>query len=327
MQLKPTVTPSDITNDQLTWTSSDESVATVSKTGLVTAKKSGTVTITCKGETATEEWKEATCKIVVRNRIVNSLAFTASKQVMEYGKQTTLQLNPTVTPSDITNDQLTWTSSNESVATVSNTGLVTAKKTGAVTITCKGETATEEWKEATCDVIIANQLVDNIRFDVPANVIQGINKTLQLDPIISPTTVKREQLAWTSSDEDIALVSEDGLVTGKNYGTATITCSGINANGEGVSASCRVTVYKNGLIYVGNIFYGISEDVTYAFVTNCAGGEPSDLEKERYEYSGTVNVPAAVTYDGNNLPVKKIGPYARVFKIVICHETVFFMLF
>jgi uncharacterized protein YjdB len=133
----------------------------------------------------------------------------------------------------------------------------------------------------------------------------GEYRTLQLSPIINPSYFPIDGLTWTSSDESIATVSNTGLVTNKSFGTVTITASAPN----GVSASCRLIIYnKNKVVYVGNIFYNLLTEG--AEVTNCCGGTPSNLSKERGEYSGTINIPNSVTYDGITYPVTAVGNYA-----------------
>ena len=314
LQLNPTISPSTVQNSDLEWSSSNENIATVSTSGLVTGKKEGTVMITCRGVDANGNNVSAPCTVVVsKYALVNSLTFSKTKQVLAMGTSTTLQLNPTISPSTVQNSSLEWSSSNENIATVSTSGLVTGKKEGTVMITCRSIDAA--WKEVTasCEVCVfsGNKLnISSVSFRSPTEALEyrNDNRTLQLDPIISPSTIKKEYLTWSSSDEDVATVSSSGLVTGKEYGTATITCSAVNTQNELVTASCKVIVYKEGLIYVGNIFYKI--DGNNASVTNCAGGVPSNMEKERSEYSGTVNVPASVTYDGVNYPVKSIGTCA-----------------
>ena len=313
LQLNPTISPSTVQNSSLEWSSSNENIATVSTSGLVTGKNEGTVTITCRSIDAACNEVTASCTVVVDNGVVSSLSFSRPKQVLAMGTSTTLQLNPTISPSTVQNSSLEWSSSNENIATVSTSGLVTGKKEGTVKITCKGVNADREEMSASCEVYVfsGNKLnISSVSFRSPTEALEYRidNMTLQLDPIISPSTIKKEYLTWSSSDEDVATVSSSGLVTGKEYGTATITCSAVNTQNELVTASCKVIVYKEGLIYVGNIFYKI--DGNNASVTNCAGGVPSNMEKERSEYSGTVNVPASVTYDGVNYPVTSIGTCA-----------------
>ena len=82
---------------------------------------------------------------------VASVSVTPSKLTLEVGK--TYSLTVTVSPSNVTNKIVTWTSSDESVATVDTAGRVTAKKVGSVTITA---TTQDGNKKATCTVTVVN---------------------------------------------------------------------------------------------------------------------------------------------------------------------------
>ena len=287
----------------------------MSSSGLVTGLQEGTVTIRCAGVNTKGEKVSASCIVSVFNAaLTNSISFSQPLQVLAMKQSTTLQLSPTISPNTTSKNDLIWSSSNPNIATVSSSGLVTGQQEGTVTISCEGVNTKGEKVEASCEVFVFNgsQLnINSISFISPMEVLKYSDnqKTLQLNPNISPSTISKEDLTWSSSDEEIATVSSSGLVTGKEYGTATITCSAVNQQGELITASCRVIVYKAGLIYVGNIFYDLSSG-SYASVTNCAGGIPSNVNKERYEYSGTINVSPSVTYDGVNYPVKAIGTYA-----------------
>lgn len=146
-QLTATVTPSNST-DNVEWTSSDTSVATVDNTGLVTGVKAGTATITAKaGE------KEAECTVTVTTGVVAATGVTLDKATASVTKGETLTLIATVTPSDST-DKVEWSSSNTSVATVDN-GVVTALTVGETTITAKAGD-----KVATCVVTVEPCAVD-----------------------------------------------------------------------------------------------------------------------------------------------------------------------
>lgn len=146
-QLTATVTPSNST-DNVEWTSSDTSVATVDNTGLVTGVKAGTATITAKaGE------KEAKCTVTVTTGAVAATGVTLDKATASVTKGETLTLTATVTPSDST-DKVEWSSSDTSVATVDN-GVVTALTVGETTITAKAGD-----KEATCVVTVEPCAVD-----------------------------------------------------------------------------------------------------------------------------------------------------------------------
>ena len=115
----------------MTWTSSNTAVAKVSSTGLVTAVKAGTATITVK---TADGGFTAVCKITVDIPVTGVKINTTAKTITA-GK--TFRLAAWPQPSNATNKQVTWTSSNTAVATVSSTGLVKAVKKGTATITVK----------------------------------------------------------------------------------------------------------------------------------------------------------------------------------------------
>ena len=243
LQLTATVTPSEATNKTVTWTSSNESVATVSTSGKVTAKGSGTATIT-----ATADGKTATCKITVEIPVTK---VTLNKTEATINKGETLQLTATVTPSDATNKTVTWTSNKTSVATVSSSGEVTAKGKGTATIT-----ATADGKSATCKITVV-QLVTSIDITSEDEVISKakleIGGTLKLNAKVSPSNASNKDVTWTSTDKNVATVSEDGKVTAKAEGTTTIK---VTANDDsGKKSTCEITVmdpYK--YTYGGNTY-------------------------------------------------------------------------
>jgi uncharacterized protein YjdB len=147
-QLTATVAPSNATNKAVSWSSSNTSVATVTKSGYVTAVGSGSATITV---TTTDGSKKATCSVTVTTASVAVTGVTVSPTSASLTVGGTQQLTATVTPSTATNKAVTWSSSNTSVATVSTSGLVTAIGSGSATITV---TTTDGNKKATCSVTV-----------------------------------------------------------------------------------------------------------------------------------------------------------------------------
>ncbi|MDD5951281.1 MAG: Ig-like domain-containing protein, partial [Bacteroidales bacterium] len=144
--LTATVYPANATNKKVSWKSSDESVATVSN-GQVTALKAGTATITV---TTEDGGKTATCQVTVNAKVYNVESVSLDKTSITLTEGDSETLTATVSPSNATNKNVSWKSSNTSVATVSN-GKVTALKAGTATITVTTE---DGGKTATCQVTV-----------------------------------------------------------------------------------------------------------------------------------------------------------------------------
>lgn len=146
-QLGAEATPEDATDVTLMYTSSDETVATVDETGLVTAVANGeadiTITLTqtfpvATGETASPESAGEPIEMTATTHVtvttaVESISFDKTEGVLTVGN--THQIKATVNPENASDQMLTWTSSDESVATVDGSGNVAAKAAGSATIT------------------------------------------------------------------------------------------------------------------------------------------------------------------------------------------------
>lgn len=139
--IKATISPSNATNQKLTWTTSNKKVATVSN-GKITAKGKGTATITVK----TANGKKASCKVTVKIS-VSKLKLNKERVFLRQGKSQTLKL--TITPSDAQNKKVTWKSADTKTATVKN-GKVTAKKVGTTTVTVTSANG----KKTSCKVTV-----------------------------------------------------------------------------------------------------------------------------------------------------------------------------
>jgi uncharacterized protein YjdB len=131
--LRATITPSNATYKNVTWKSSNTSVATVNSKGEVTARKGGTAIIT-----ATADGISVSCTIYVNSVIpVSNIVINKSSLDLEVGD--TYTLKATVYPTNATNRNVTWNSSNTSVATISSSGKVTAKNAGRTLISATAD--------------------------------------------------------------------------------------------------------------------------------------------------------------------------------------------
>jgi hypothetical protein len=149
-QLTATVTPEDATDKTGAWESSDETIATVDEDGLVTAVSGGDATITF---TTTDGGKTATSDITVT---VDVASVTVAPATASLAPGATQQLTPTVSPANATDKKGTWSSDDETIATVSATGLVTVKSTAAAASTASITfTTTDGGKTASCAVTVS----------------------------------------------------------------------------------------------------------------------------------------------------------------------------
>ena len=234
--LKATVEPQNATNNTVTWSSSNEEVATVDQHGTVTAVRAGTATITV---TTEDGAKTATCKVTVNApQTVPVTGVTLDKAELTLEKGSTGTLEAKVEPSDATNKNVTWSSSNEEVATVAN-GTVTAVSAGTATITV---TTADGGKTATCKVTVKPQNVLVTAISVPSTATLYVGNTATLTATITPDGASNKAVTWDSQNKDIATVDQQGNVKALKAGTATITATA--QDGNGISGSCVVTVQQ-----------------------------------------------------------------------------------
>ncbi len=229
-------------NYDVKWVSSDDTIATVSKSGpfngLVTAHKGGDVVISA---VTVDNILVASCKVHVRVPVTGiKLTNNFVTCTMALG---TYQLSYEILPEgDGVNREVTWESSNPEIATVDQKGLVTFKKAGIVTIICK-----------TIDTGVAgtDQLIDTCEFTIQRPVQQvkldynelnlKIGDTFRLTALVSPDDATNKELIWKSSDESVAKVDSTGNVIAVGSGSATIMCQSADS---GVFDYCNVSVYQ-----------------------------------------------------------------------------------
>lgn len=154
----------------------------------------------------------------------------ASEMTVSVGGSNTL-LTRTVTPEDYT-DEVIWRSSDTSIATVTDTGLVTGRAPGTVTIRVNIGDAS-----ASCKVTVVQPVTS---ISITSSISLEALETRQISCTVRPNNANNKGVTWTSSDETVATVDENGVVTGLKKGTATITATA--QDGSGISDTCTVTV-------------------------------------------------------------------------------------
>ena len=261
--LTATVSPSDAINKNLTWTSSNEAVVTVDKTGKITTVSEGTATITCKAKDGSG--KSASCTITVGKPVetisLNYIAYSLPK-----GK--TVTLKATVKPTDAINKNVTWSSSDTSVATVSSTGTVTAVKGGTAVITCKAKDSSGV--TASCTITVA-AVVEKITFNSVSMTLEKGTKGTFI-ATATPADATNKNFTWKSMNPTVATVNSSGEVTAKQAGTATLICRATDGSEVEAYAYVLVTDQSNPSPKYDYYFNKFFSDGTYTINGKMASG-------------------------------------------------------
>ena len=237
--LTATVTPSD-TTDTVVWTSSDESVATVSAEGVVTGVKAGTAVITATAGSVKAECTVTVSKPAPAVTKVTKVTVTASARNIAAGKK--VQLKAAVAPSKATNKAVTWKSSNTKIATVSSKGVVTFnKKAGGkkVTITATAKDGSKKYGKITLTCMKGS--VKKITLS-GAKTLKAGKTTKVKAKVTTMNGTANKTLAWTSSNTKIATVDKTGKVKAVKGKKGTVTITARATDGSGKKATIKIRV-------------------------------------------------------------------------------------
>lgn len=225
-----TVAPAGVSNSAVNWTTSDDKIVTVSNYGSVKGIAPGKAVITC---TTVEGEFAATCEFTVVDTIhVTGIKLSASEIWLKKGKSQ--QPSRTFAPADASNTNYSYQSGDESIATVSKYGSIAAVSLGTtkVVVTTQDRGLTD-----TCTVHVVPD-VERVMLDAgTAELYVGADR--QLSAVAAPENAI-QTVKWTSSDETVATVGDNGLVTALKAGTAEIVATSTDLNT--ITAVCKVTV-------------------------------------------------------------------------------------
>jgi len=243
----PAVTPETAATDEkvakaaekltIEWTSSDESVATVDATGMVVAVSAGEADITA---SVTDSEMSAVCKVTVKVAAKDITVPDNLDVKLNDGNETTVEA--TVSPADATDVKVSYASTDEAVATVDKDGKVQILQPGecdiVTTLTQEGKKVVEKKTH-----IKAFYEVEGITLDKTEGILTAGN-TVTLNATVLPKEIADETIVtWTSSDEKVATVDENGKVTAIAAGEATIT-----ANAGEKSTTYKLTVQAKKVV-------------------------------------------------------------------------------
>jgi len=308
-QLYPVVTPSKTSNKNVTWSSSDETVASVDSTGIVTAvasvnegeTKSAVITVT------TEEGSfNASCTVTVVEKPIPVASLTLSRVTSSLVVNTPgiEHLTAEISPSNATNQQLSWSSSAPDTVSVDASGLVTAKQpgTGVITVTAASGV------KATCVYTILSEPVSvtGITLNKESTVIET-GSSERLFTSFTPVNATNRNVTWTSTNSTIASVDNTGLVTGKSTGTATIKVTSIDG---GHTASCVCTVTASAVKATG-----VSLNTTALIITSGYTEQLSAVIKPLDASGKSIATNQGITWKSSDINVASVDSSGQVIGI------------
>ena len=253
--------PNNATNKGITWSSSDEKIATVDEKGKVKAIKKGNVTITATAKDGSNT--KANC-IVTIVQPVTGITMSPKKVTLTEGKYKTLKA--IIAPSNASNKNIKWESSNSKVATVNQNGKVKAIKEGKATITAtakdgsgikakcivkvnkKEKKVTTKTKEENKEKSVTEEekKVTKINLYRGYKIVTGTTITVnlsskgtRLEAEVLPNGVLNRSVTWISTNKNVATVN-NGHVTFINTGTTAIIAKA--KDGSNISALVYIKI-------------------------------------------------------------------------------------
>jgi len=249
LQLTATVSPSNATNQTVTWTIiNGTGQATISSSGLVTAIDNGTVTARATANDGSGIYGQLVITIAGQFIPVTGITVNGAGGSSAISTDSgTLQLSATISPSNATYKTVIWSIiNNTGQAGISSTGLVTAVSNGTVTARATATDGTDVYGEI--EITISNQLVPVT--EITINGTGGLTSiteeggTLQLFAVITPVDATDQTVTWSViNGTGQATISSTGLLTAISEGAVTVMASA--NDGSGISSTLEITIAFN----------------------------------------------------------------------------------
>jgi len=295
LQMVKTFTPNNATNQNVTWSSSDSGIASVTSLGVVRGVKEGKAVISAVyTDTKNKVPLIRTSTINVQPVPINITDFDVTPDTQNIKVGDKFSLTPVFTPNNASNKNVEYQSLDEGVVTVSEKGEVTGIGAGDAIIQCQAE---DGGFIATCMVHVDNAVEFSLS---PAAREIAVGRTFKLKKVIKPGNAKKAA-EWSTSNSSIATVDASGKVTAKRIGSCTIICTLTRYN---QSAKCRVKVARlNSTVKLDkkNIRIGVGQ--TYRLKKTVWSNNTS-LPKVSWKSS---NRRVATVNSGGKITGKKVG--------------------
>lgn len=295
---------------------------------ITTISRNTKMTRIAKGISNGERWD----KVILENGIVGYIYGTYVSQLPEVQIEkidlsidnTTIQkgerkkLQVTISPSEASNHKVIYTSSNPSVATIDDTGNIQAIRSGTTTITVKAE---ENTVQSQIEISVYSK-VTNVVLDEKEIYMQA-KDTFQINGYVEPDDANNTEIIYSSTNKEIATVTNSGLITALQEGNTTIIAS--SKEDPNIKQECIVNVVRplqnseihfdtsltvnslevSGIDYEENTVLDIKNKIT------------TDLEIEIVNYKNELLNDTDIVGTGSKIRVKENGQILRIYKIIL----------
>lgn len=238
LKLNATVLPADADNATVTWESLNKEVAVVDDSGNVEALAAGSTTIVARAGNVTP----AQCKITVEAPVVNVESVKITEYVESLVEGETFQFEAKVLPADASDKSVKWSSGNSEVLTIDEkTGLATAVEAGTVEVTV---TTVDGEKTDKCTVIVDPKVyhVESVSItSAPEGNKMLAGDSFKFEAAVKPDNASDKTVIWTSSDDSVLDIDEEGNAVAIKEGKVTVTAT---SKDGGKTAACEITVER-----------------------------------------------------------------------------------
>lgn len=278
-QLIATVYPSNATNRRVIWSSSNPSVVAVDETGYLSAVSPGSATVTV---TSLDGGFTASCFVSVNQPVVQVSLYDVADEIW-VGERVALRVK--VFPENAADKSIYWESSDTSILSVNDNGEIMGKKAGMANITARS-TAYPHIYDTT--PVTVRQHITSVSLSL-SHLILSPGAQHKLSVSLLPIDAAIKDVIWTSSNPDVAEVSDEGVVTALKKGSAII---GVESVDGGLTSSCDVEVYQMAT----NLKLNESDVTMYVgdAKTLIADVEPADAEIQDLDWKSSNDAVATV---------------------------------
>ena len=238
LQMEVEINPIEATDQTVTWSVDDTDIATIDlSTGLLTSVSEGVVLVTATANDGSGIFGNLEIVSTIHAQSIAVDGFEGATTIDQAGG--TLQMTATVSPIDTSDPEIEWSVDDEQIATIDSEGLLTAVGNGTITIYASAVDGSNVVGES--EIIISGYVATiNVSGLDDESFISTENGTLQMVATVSPESASDQTVTWSVSDELIATISTEGLLTAVSNGAVIVTAT--SNDGSEVYGTIEITV-------------------------------------------------------------------------------------